>query len=458
MSRCFSSAYRLDRAVSCKLGVRRFVGLVLLTIWFGLTGCGRSDAEDTANEPSRKEHLVQQDEFVHFTLSGTEFKIPKTYAAGGAEQYGRLTDAKLHALLPEFVGHEPEKNGVEFRYEFSRRPGWGRKLYVKLTERGRNAAYPFFLIREYNESVYSLLYGREGVYDEIRYGLEYYRGNDKGTSRDDYYIYRPGKHPLILIMCTVNVPSPGCIFHWSYNQRLNGEMDFGMQYLPKWHEIWSKANSLLENGTTSGFEEAAWQTRVTRAFTKDYYQWTATLPDFQPCRPKDCPDRFKVRGEPPGYDHRLYVRIRPRSQNAKSLPELWRKSYENRTGHFISVGDQYDEIRYGLEFHRGKAMGLKNADMMRSPFDEAFHDDIYIKQSTAGPEVIFRCYAEKNKYMKRPTTVHEGCVGQWALPSNDIMYAAFARQYLPMWQEIMAWASSQGMRMQHATSNQRQGK
>lgn len=448
MLRYCSSAYRLNPYAIHELRGRWLCRLVLLAGLLGLTGCDRTDTEDAVKEPSRKEHIVQKGAFVHFTLSGTDFKIPKVYAAGGAKQYGHLTDAKLHALLPEFVGYEPDKNGETFRYEFSKQLGWGRKLYVQLTERGHNAAYPFAWVTGQNESVYSPIYGRDGVYDEIRYGLEYYRNTRQShDSRNEYFLYRHNGIPIVSITCRPYNPSPGCELKWVYNQFLNGEMDFGMQHLPKWHEIWSKANSLFENGTTAGFDEAAWQARVTKTFAKDYYQWTATLPDFQPCHPEGCSDRFKVRGEQPGYDHRLYVRVSPRSQNAKPLPELWRDSYENRTGYFISVGEQYDEMRYGLEFHRGK--------MMRS--SEAFHNDIYVRLSGGTPEVVFSCYAEANRHTENPILIHDGCVGQWALPSNDIVYAAFSREYLPIWEEIMVWASSQGMRAEQNTSNQRQG-
>jgi len=439
------------------MGERWFLSLLLLTLLAVTAGCGRSDAEDATKEPSRKKHIVQRGEFVYFTLAGSDFKIPKKYSAGGAEQFGRLTDAKLRALLPEFEGYEPEKNAEQFRYEFSQRGGWGRSFYANLTERGRYMAFPFGWARQENESIYGPMYGRDGVYDEMRYGLEYY-SNTKSTDegRNEYFIYRPNGIPLVSITCRPYNPSPGCELKWAYNERLNGEMDFGMEYLPQWHEIWSKTNSLFENGTTTGFDEAAWQARVKKAFGRDYYQWKATLPNLQSCAPEDCPERFQVRVSPPGYDHRLYVRLLQRPPRTKSFPELLQNSLEKRTGLFISVGDEYDEIRYGLEFHRGKLMGLRK-DGSKSLFDDAFHDDIYFRRSELGPDVIFSCYSEKNKEAKRPTMVAEGCVGQWALPSNDVMYAAFSREYLPMWQEIVSWASRQGMRSEEHMAEAAQG-
>jgi len=121
--------YRLISATTRPCGLLKarwsFCVLLLFAAFLLPAGCGRSGTEDTAHKPSRKEHFIEQGEFVRFTLSGTDFKIPRAYAAGGAEQYGLLTSAKLHALLPDFVGYEPERNGKAFRYEFSRRPGWG---------------------------------------------------------------------------------------------------------------------------------------------------------------------------------------------------------------------------------------------------------------------------------------------------------------------------------------------
>jgi hypothetical protein len=53
MSRCFSSAYRLNRAVPFELRPRRLFTLPLLSILLVAADCGHSNPNDISNKPSR---------------------------------------------------------------------------------------------------------------------------------------------------------------------------------------------------------------------------------------------------------------------------------------------------------------------------------------------------------------------------------------------------------------------
>ncbi len=222
--------------------IKLFLAFILLLPGFFLAGCEGPDGSNTQFD--KKKHISKSGGYVYFTLADTDFKIPKKYFKGGARDTIRLTSAKLWALLPDFEGYDSDKN----HYEFVDEIGWGRKIWISL--RHRSEIQFVLKIIEGKEKTRGTLFNRVGRYDEMRYGLEYYKCPDSIIC-SEFYLNRPGGETRMYIRCPGKKrlpPSPSCEAIWDYSNGVSVEMVFGMHHLPQWRSILQKTQDLLRAG------------------------------------------------------------------------------------------------------------------------------------------------------------------------------------------------------------------
>ena len=89
--------------------------------------------------------------------------------------------------------------------------GWGRRIYVDLSL-GDTLLPIGDLVKRMSGMSSGPLSGRDGQYDEIRYGLEYYQSDG---ALDDAYVYR-GAGTHVLFDCSPRTTVPGCTGRWHY--------------------------------------------------------------------------------------------------------------------------------------------------------------------------------------------------------------------------------------------------
>jgi len=225
------------------VNIKRLVLFALLVLVIVVVG--GSDEGNLQNNKSKQNHnIVKQDGRVRFTLGDREFNVPAGNFKGGTETGGgRLIRATLWGLLPDFEGYDKTKNHAEFVGV----PGWGRRVQIELYRRGDRITVASMVSRSDQVDRGGALGGRLGKYDEIRYGLEYYRSDNWGT---DIYLYIEDSEPKMFIRCPSEIalkgtPSPSCSYYWDISAETSYEMRYSMDYLPQWREIWNNVQQLV---------------------------------------------------------------------------------------------------------------------------------------------------------------------------------------------------------------------
>lgn len=211
-----------------------------------------TDNNNTQNKethsPNKKHNVIKQDGNVTFTLGDRQFVIPEGNFKDGTETGGaELVRATLWGLLPDFEGYDKAKNNDEFVKHLQGR-GWGRYVQMELYRRTERISIPAMVTRWTGSESLSAISDRVGQYDELRYGLEYYRSKNRS---DDIYLYMVGGQPAMFIRCpSENVlktrPAPSCTYFWDISAGTSYEMWYSMDYLPQWREIWINAKRLLD--------------------------------------------------------------------------------------------------------------------------------------------------------------------------------------------------------------------
>ena len=206
------------------------------------------DTQDRKDASSKQSHnIVKQGDRILFTLGDREFNIPEgNFKGGGETGSGQLVQVSLWGLLPDFEGYDKAKNHEEFVGP-SRGRGWGRYAEIVLYRREDRITVPEMVYAFAWKTNTGALSGREGDYDELRYGLEYYRSTNWG---DDIYLYREDGRPVIYINCPSEIAlrkrsSPSCTYYWDISKGTSYEMWYSMDYLPRWREIWLNAQRLV---------------------------------------------------------------------------------------------------------------------------------------------------------------------------------------------------------------------
>jgi hypothetical protein len=215
----------------------------LLLVLLLLTGCS-----DEKPKRLRHDHFTHDGDKVHFRLGSTQlgedFTVYKSYLRGSSQsRWGILENVRFVVLLPNFETYDKEKN----HYEFVERLGHGRRLEFMIERRGsgRNSLPELFDTKIQNG--FESYSNRLGHYDELRYGLEFYRSK---TSWDDQYLYRPEGKIKVIIACTSGVsnpypPSPSCDMYWDHSQHAYADATFSLDYLPQWREILANMERVL---------------------------------------------------------------------------------------------------------------------------------------------------------------------------------------------------------------------
>lgn len=199
-------------------------------------------------QPSLK-HATEHDDRVQFQLMNTHFDVPKQYFKGVAVSGGGIAEsASLWALLPNFEGYDKAVNHHDF-FEVNHK---GRRIQIMLLPRGRRMKVPQIVDRHLRDP--TVVLGKHaGKYDEMRYGMEYYRSNN--DVQPSIYIYRKNGTPELLFRCDDTRPSipsyktyPGCQVYWDYNDEVAVDFDFSINYLPQWQDIMTNLQQLLGGG------------------------------------------------------------------------------------------------------------------------------------------------------------------------------------------------------------------
>jgi hypothetical protein len=180
---------------------------------------------------------------VQFRLRNTHFEVPRQYFKGVAVSGGGVVEhALLWALLPNFEGYAKAVNHHDF-FEVHHK---GRRIQIMLLPRGRRMTVAQIVDKSLSNSV-DVLGKHQGRYDEMRYGLEYYR-TEYGAVASSEYLYRQNGVPVILFRCheDFQVPYPGCQGRWDYNDEVAVNFDFGIKYLPRWRSIMTHIQQLLD--------------------------------------------------------------------------------------------------------------------------------------------------------------------------------------------------------------------
>ncbi len=217
-----------------------------LLLFLGPVGCEKSNSA-----PPVKKNVIEKDGRVQFRLRQTRFDIPKKYFKGVAETGAGIAEtANLWALLLNFEGFDKDINHHDF-YEVHHK---GRRIQIRLLVRSRVMTVPQIVAKQEAREKYSVLGGRHrgGKYDEIHYGLEYYRtyqllGPTKLPGPSSVYLHRENDTPVLLFRCDEDqqVSYPGCSVRWDYNEDVAVRFDFSKKYLPQWRAIWANVRRLL---------------------------------------------------------------------------------------------------------------------------------------------------------------------------------------------------------------------
>jgi len=234
MMRCFS------------VSKKWLIPVVLVALAAVVTGCSDGGVQEKSDAKSKQNHnIIKQDGRVHFTLGDREFNIPEGNFKGGTETGGgTLVRATLWGLLPDFDGYDKEKNHAEFIGPRQKR---GRDARIELYRRADRITVPELISRSDQIKNGAAFSGRLGDYDELRYGLEYYRSNNRGN---DIYLYIEDGEPEIYISCPSEsvletMPFPSCTYYWDITPGTSYQMRYSMDYLSQWREVWGKAQRLV---------------------------------------------------------------------------------------------------------------------------------------------------------------------------------------------------------------------
>jgi hypothetical protein len=215
----------------------------LLLVFLLLTGCS-----DGKPKRLRHDHFTHDGDKVHFRLGSTQlgedFTVYKSYLRGSSQsRWGILENVRFVVLLPNFEAYDKEKN----HYEFVERLGHGRRLEFMIERRGSGRVSLQELFEDDIRHGWSSYADRVGSYDEMKYGLEFYRSK---TSWDDQYLYRPEGKIKVIIACTSGVsnpypPHPSCDMYWDHSEYAYAEATFSLDYLPQWREILANMEKVL---------------------------------------------------------------------------------------------------------------------------------------------------------------------------------------------------------------------
>ena len=176
------------------------------------------------------------------TQLGEDFTVYKSYLRGGSQsRWGILENVRFVVLLPNFEAYDKEKN----HYEFVERLGHGRRLEFMIERRGSGRVSLHELFDTKIRNGFESYSNRLGHYDELRYGLEFYRTE---SSSFDQYLYRPNNEIKVIIGCSsvaANHPSPGCKMYWDHSEFVYADAMFSMDYLPQWRDILDNMERIL---------------------------------------------------------------------------------------------------------------------------------------------------------------------------------------------------------------------
>jgi hypothetical protein len=191
----------------------------------------------------KNKHYFKEGDFVRFHMVDRDFQIYKGYFRGGSQTHlGVISHTQFWALLPNFEAYDKEKNHDLFVKQL----GYGRRIWFQIA--------PSYEARASLDRLFELgktnglwnYSNRVGQYDEMKYGLEIYRSNNK---TDDDYLYRPEGGLEVYLSCRspqAKLPSPGCLMQWDYADKVYAEADFSMEYLPIWQDIRADIEKILD--------------------------------------------------------------------------------------------------------------------------------------------------------------------------------------------------------------------
>jgi len=212
-----------------------------------LSGCTDSENRQgsAGSDPDKKHNIIKRDGRIHFTLGDREFNVPEgNFKGGGETGGGQLIQVSLWGLLPDFEGYDKAKNHAEFIGPRQKR---GRDARIELYRRADRITVLEMVSRRDQMKNHSAFSGRLGDYDELRYGLEYYRSDNRS---DDIYLYIEDDDPEVFIRCPSEsvlktMPFPSCTYYWDISAGTSYQMRYSMDYLPQWREIWGEAQQLV---------------------------------------------------------------------------------------------------------------------------------------------------------------------------------------------------------------------
>lgn len=225
------------------MGFRAVIKVAIVAVLMAAAAVWGLSASERQKSGSSVHNATERDGRVQFRLMNTHFDIPRQYFKGVAVSGGgHAESASLWALLPTFEGYDKAVNHHDF-YEVHHK---GRRIQIMLVPRGRRMTVPQ-IVEKTSKSPVRVLGKHQGRYDEIRYGLEYYR-TEVGAVAGSEYIYRRNGVPDILFRCLEShqAPYPGCQVLWDYNAEVAVNFDFSVQYLPEWQTILAHIQQLLD--------------------------------------------------------------------------------------------------------------------------------------------------------------------------------------------------------------------
>jgi hypothetical protein len=218
--------------------LRMLLSLLFVLALFRCT-LGWSDAGRIKNK-----HYFKEGDFVSFHMGDRDFRIYKGYFRGGSQTHlGVISHTQFWALLPDFEAYDKEKN----QDLFVKQLGYGRRIWFQIAPSYEARASLDRLFELGKTSGFRNYSNRVGKYDEMKYGLEIYRSNNK---TDDDYLYRPDGDGLeVYLSCSSpqeKLPSPGCLMQWDYADKVYAEADFSMEYLPIWQDILADIEKIVD--------------------------------------------------------------------------------------------------------------------------------------------------------------------------------------------------------------------
>jgi hypothetical protein len=143
-------------------------------------------------------------------------------------------------------------------------------------------------------------------------------------------------------------------------------------------------------------------------------QFWALLPDFEAYDKEKNQDLFVKQL---GYGRRIWFKIHPSNDGRNSLNNIFESGKTNGFWSYSNRVDKYDEFKYGLEVY----------------YSDKYGNDEYLYRPDGDKiKVNLSC---NSTIMKLPSP---GCTMQWDYTEKVYAEADFSKEYLPIWQDILA--------------------